>query len=714
MVNATHATAVAIMIATISFGAIFHAQIADLKNRLAAAHSHIDTLAEHITEMRQQQNRQPQSHAHVPASARRLSKSEKTTFDLENYVRKLKSLSRPAGVDLKNNNSFVLFGDPVDYVLSRTDENLMVAGKQFFVQGEFKTSGPIELPYYTSAVLQATRKACDEGDPSADAIACSLLSYSKVVEVNKALKAVTADLLKFKADQAKTDKLTKDECMKYTDLRKGQLEKYADKSAGEKADRAEKAAKSFVNETKDILKEFARREAADKSSAVEKTAKKDTENALAKANAYTDIHTDSLHILLASLNSTSSGSKLLAAEKAIDESLLHAKAYTDEKIVDAKKYADSAANKQAAATLGEAKKYSDAMKPKLEAFATQEAKTKADAAEKAAKEAISLAKEALTASTKKYTDDTASKKATEAEGKAKKYTDDTKKTMETFATDKAGDAKKHADTVAAQALTNANKEAKRLADAAATEKAAAAQAAAKKHTDTVDLRVTVVKADLARNYTSLTAKVTQVQAQAKAYTDRGTEATKAYALATAFPIGSLYITYDAREPQTLFPGTTWERVAGGRTLVGVVPSSDKGYYGGYNLKQAGKSLPKTWRSTFNQSLSVGQMPAHRHDNVWRWACDPTLRSQNSREGCKEHKDQKMISYIGKAADSRAMGFLSSAMSEELTWRMTGSKIWRERHSVHTDFNGATTGNGEPVSVDIMQPFVTVHIWRRIK
>ena len=188
---------------------------------------------------------------------------------------RLKSFKHPAGVNLNNNNSFVLFGKPVDYVLSRTNDNLMVAGKQFFVQGQFKASGPMLLPYYTPAVLQAAQEACDAGDPSADAIACSLLSYSKIIAVQKALDDVAADLRKFKTNQTNEKQLLKGDCIAYTDMQSKRLELYADKSAGEKADQAETAAKSYVNKTERKLLHYARQEATDKATAVQKTAKQD-------------------------------------------------------------------------------------------------------------------------------------------------------------------------------------------------------------------------------------------------------------------------------------------------------------------------------------------------------------------------------------------------------------------------------------------------------
>jgi len=590
-------------------------------------------------EPRHDQNSESQSRRRLTEANRQLSNTDKVSFDLESYVRTLKSSNHPAGVNLNNNNSFVLFGNPVDYVLSRTGENLMVAGKELFVQGGLKASGPIMLPYYTHTVLQANRKACDASNPNADAIACSLLSYSKVTTLKGEHDDLVAKFRNFKAEQTKKLKLVEDGCRAYTDLQKGQLEQYADKSAGEKADRAENAAKIYTNETKQKLTQYARQEALDKAGVVQKRAIKDIAQALFKANNYTDMRVDALQIPPQAPNPTPNGAKVLSAENNVTAALLQAKAYTDLRIVKANTYAESKANS------------------------------------------------ALTS--------------------ANKYTDDVNAALEKFATQKGEAAQTYADGVGSRTLSSAKVDAQKVADSAAASKAAEAQAAAQKYTDAVGQRVTAVKGDLA----SLSTKVTQCQAQSKAYTDQREQATKSFALDAAFPIGSLFLTYDSKEPEQLFPGTKWERVAGGRTLVGVVSPQDATDYGSYNLKQAQLSFPKKWRATVEHTLSIDQMPTHRHDNIWRWACDQSLVATNSRERCLQHNKQEQVSYIDYASEARKNGF--SDMKDAFTWRTTPSKIWRERHDVHTDFTGAAEGKSQPFSVDIMQPFVTVHIWRRL-
>ena len=462
MVNTAYVTTSVVLmhlIGIMSYYAISRAQMNELENE-PATHAQIDVLAQHAMEPRHGQKSELQFRRRLAEATRQLSNTDKVSFDIKSYVRRLKSFNHPAGVNLNNNNSFVLFGNPVDYVLSRTDENLMVAGKELFIQGRLKVSGPLTLSYYTRTVLQATRQACDASDPNADVIACSLLSYPKVTTLKGELDDLVTEFQNFKTEQAKLLKLASS---KITTL-EGELDNF-------KTEQAKKL----------------------------KLAEDD-------CRAYTDL----------------------------------------------------------------------------------------------------LVKE--------------------ARASAKKYTDDTKIALEKFATQKGEAAQTYADGVGSRTLSSA-------------------KADAKKYTDAVDQRVTAVNGELTRTSNSLSAKVTECQTQSKAYTDQREQATKGFALDTAFPIGSLFLTYDSKEPEQLFPGTKWDRVAGGRTLVGVVPPLDTTDYGSYDFKQAQLSFPEKWSSTFEHTLSVDQMPTHQHDNVWRWACDQTLVSGNSREKCLPHSGKSRRSVV---------------------------------------------------------------------
>ena len=486
------------LIGIMSYYAISRAQMNELENEPA---TQIDVLAQHAMEPRHGQKSELQFRRRLAEATRQLSNTDKVSFDIKSYVRRLKSFNHPAGVNLNNNNSFVLFGNPVDYVLSRTDENLMVAGKELFIQGRLKVSGPLTLSYYTRTVLQATRQACDASDPNADVIACSLLSYPKVTTLKGELDDLVTEFQNFKTEQAKLLKLASS---KITTL-EGELDNFK----------------------------------------------------------------------------TEQAKKLKLAED-------DCRAYTDLLVKEAR---------------ASAKKYTDDTKTALEKFATQ----KGEAAQT-------------------YADGVGSRTLSSAKADAKKYTDDTKTALEKFATQKGEAAQTYADGVGSRTLSSA-------------------KADAKKYTDAVDQRVTAVNGELTRTSNSLSAKVTECQTQSKAYTDQREQATKGFALDTAFPIGSLFLTYDSKEPEQLFPGTKWDRVAGGRTLVGVVPPLDTTDYGSYDFKQAQLSFPEKWSSTFEHTLSVDQMPTHQHDNVWRWACDQTLVSGNSREKCLPHSGKSRRSVV---------------------------------------------------------------------
>ena len=74
---------------------------------------------------------------------------------------------------------------------------------------------------------------------------------------------------------------------------------------------------------------------------------------------------------------------------------------------------------------------------------------------------------------------------------------------------------------------------------------------------------------------------------------------------TLFPIGSIYMSTSSTNPNTWMKGTTWERYANGRVLVGVSESESEFSTVG---KTGGEKTHK---------LTVSEMPSHNHTIVPR-------------------------------------------------------------------------------------------------
>ena len=72
-----------------------------------------------------------------------------------------------------------------------------------------------------------------------------------------------------------------------------------------------------------------------------------------------------------------------------------------------------------------------------------------------------------------------------------------------------------------------------------------------------------------------------------------------------YPVGSIYMSTNAANPSTLWPGTTWEAYAQGRVLIGAGTGTDS------------RSEKKTFAAgstggEYNHQLTVGELAAHNH------------------------------------------------------------------------------------------------------
>lgn len=71
-----------------------------------------------------------------------------------------------------------------------------------------------------------------------------------------------------------------------------------------------------------------------------------------------------------------------------------------------------------------------------------------------------------------------------------------------------------------------------------------------------------------------------------------------------FPVGGVYLSAVNCTPSSLWPGTTWERIASGTFLAASGGSTS----GDYSVGKTGGAASVT--------LSVGQMPKHTHDTKY--------------------------------------------------------------------------------------------------
>ena len=163
-----------------------------------------------------------------------------------------------------------------------------------------------------------------------------------------------------------------------------------------------------------------------------------------------------------------------------------------------------------------------------------------------------------------------------------------------------------------------------------------------------------------------------------------------------YPVGHIYMSTNSANPETLFPGTTWEAYAQGRVLIGAGTGTDS------------RSEKKTFTAgstggEYNHQLTVGEIAQHSHTG--------TITATN-------------LTGSVKYTACGGGGFWSDAHSGVLT-------VGSQNRSAHADSSGADDGlyhsielkgsHSHGVTVSNaggneahlnMQPYITCYIWQR--
>ena len=149
-----------------------------------------------------------------------------------------------------------------------------------------------------------------------------------------------------------------------------------------------------------------------------------------------------------------------------------------------------------------------------------------------------------------------------------------------------------------------------------------------------------------------------------------------------YPVGSIYMSTNAANPSTLWPGTTWEAYAQGRVLIGAGTGTDS------------RSEKKTFTAgstggEYNHQLTVGEIAAHTH----------TAASDNT--GAHTHT----FGYPrGDSTYSNGNG--NQWWGPKDTATKTTNSAGKHTHSISVNNAG---GNEAHLN---MQPYITCYIWQR--
>lgn len=161
----------------------------------------------------------------------------------------------------------------------------------------------------------------------------------------------------------------------------------------------------------------------------------------------------------------------------------------------------------------------------------------------------------------------------------------------------------------------------------------------------------------------------------------------ALTIGDVYPIGSIYLTLGSQDPNALFSGTTWERVAGGTALLSAGDIYNAGtVYGANEAKIERKNLPAE-----QIGISTDESGSHTHRSV-DFLDEIGFDTTNGGGGDPEK--------------------LRMAMGDNHPWnnikrQNITSTSGDHAHSGHTENLGA----GEAMSV--MQASLAINVWQRV-
>ena len=172
--------------------------------------------------------------------------------------------------------------------------------------------------------------------------------------------------------------------------------------------------------------------------------------------------------------------------------------------------------------------------------------------------------------------------------------------------------------------------------------------------------------------------------------------TQAQVINLAYPVGSIYISFNAANPSTLFPGTTWVAAGAGRVLVGV-----------------GNNGTSTWtakqiRGAETHTLSQAEMPFHNH-----FVDPPAQYFETTTNG--QHGHYGNFGYLSSGTGSPTGNLVSidinsgSKDKANVNIPEAGNHI----HGVTVDIFGFGSGSaGSSGAHNNIQPSIGAYMWER--
>lgn len=160
---------------------------------------------------------------------------------------------------------------------------------------------------------------------------------------------------------------------------------------------------------------------------------------------------------------------------------------------------------------------------------------------------------------------------------------------------------------------------------------------------------------------------------------------------SAWPVGSIYMSMDVRNPKDYFGFGEWEAFAQGRVIIGV--GSDKDDNDEAKLIALGAK-----KGVYNHKLVKDELAAHGHDGA------PLKIAMTGGE-----HDHQINAQDGTASPEGQADFQA--------WRDNGNRKRTNKDGTHTHdatISGTTGNTGAGKGHNNMMPYLGVNIWKRVK
>lgn len=182
--------------------------------------------------------------------------------------------------------------------------------------------------------------------------------------------------------------------------------------------------------------------------------------------------------------------------------------------------------------------------------------------------------------------------------------------------------------------------------------------------------------------------------------DNTTNTFQTFTLDKAYPVDSIYMSVNSANPSTFFGGT-WEAFGQGRVLIGAGEGTDaNGVKKTFNVGATG--------GEYEHKLTTAEIPSHNHKVASSGSHTHTGTATTT--GNHTHTITALTAYYTQYSDSD--GSRSLGRSNTLTTSSNGSHT----HNVSISNGGVHTHTTENVggsnAHNILNPYITVYIWRR--